>query len=260
MNRWPNHQSAVVTGGSSGIGRSMAIALADAGVDSLLVHYRQNKSGAEETAELVRERGCEADIVAADLVQPDDRAALVDTAIDQLGEISVWVNNAGADVLTGEGEKLDFEGKLRLLMEVDVLGTIALTRLLLPRLLEQSNCPPSSLIFVGWDQALKGMEGDAGQMFSPVKAAVMGYAASLAQSMAPKIRVNTVAPGWIRTAWGEESSDYWHDRARNQSLMGRWGHPDDVAKAVVYLADPNNTFLTGQTIEVNGGWNRRHTR
>mgnify|MGYP001814847674 FL=1 len=100
------------------------------------------------------------------------------------------------------------------------------------------------------------MDGEAGQMFGPVKAAVMSYARSLAQSVAPLIRVNTVAPGWIRTAWGEDVSDYWNERAKAESLMNRWGHPDDVAKAVVYLADPNNTFVTGETINVNGGWDR----
>jgi 3-oxoacyl-[acyl-carrier protein] reductase len=69
--------------------------------------------------------------------------------------------------------------------------------------------------------------------------------------------VNTIAPGWIRTSWGESSSEYWSDRAKNQSLMHRWGKPEDVAKAVLYAADPDNTFLTGQTIDINGGWNRR---
>ncbi len=256
MTRWPNQQTAVVTGGSSGIGRAIAIALAEAGVDSLLVHYRENQSGAEETAELVKERGCEATILAADLRQADDRKRLVDTAFERLGEITVWVNNAGADVLTGDAASLEFEQKLQQLVDVDVLGTIALCRLAVPRLLQQQASPPSSIIFLGWDQAPEGMDGDAGQMFGTVKAAIMAYAASLAQSVAPILRVNTVAPGWIRTAWGNDAGDYWNDRAKAQSLMCRWGDPDDVAKAVVYLADPNNTFVTGQTINVNGGWNR----
>ncbi len=89
-------------------------------------------------------------------------------------------------------------------------------------------------------------------------AAVMSFAASLAQSVAPMVRVNTVAPGWIRTAWGETVNDYWNERAKAESLMNRWGHPDDVAKAVVYLADPNNSFVTGEVINVNGGWDRTY--
>lgn len=258
MTRWPNHQTAVVTGASSGIGRAIAIALADAGVDSLLVHYCTNQSGAEQTAELVRGRDCEASILAADLRLPQDRKRLVDTAFEQLGELTVWVNNAGADVLTGEAASLEFEDKLQLLMDVDVLGTIALSRLVVPRLMEQQDAPPASMIFMGWDQAPGGMDGDAGQMFGAIKGAIMAYSASLAQSVAPQVRVNTVAPGWIRTVWGEQAGDHWNDRARSQSLMRRWGHPDDVAKAVVYLADPNNTFVTGQTLNVNGGWDRTH--
>lgn len=256
MTRWPNQQTAVVTGASSGIGRAIAIALAEAGVDSLLVHYHRNQAGAEETAELVRERDCEATILGGDLRRAEDRQQLVETALERLNEITVWVNNAGADVLTGEAKSMSFEEKLRLLMEVDVMGTIALSRLLVPRLLEQEAYPPSSIIFLGWDQATEGMEGDAGQMFGPVKAAMMAYSASLAQCVAPLLRVNTVAPGWIRTAWGSDAGDQWNERAKSQSLMNRWGNPEDVAKAVVYLADPNNTFITGQTIFVNGGWNR----
>ncbi len=256
MTRWPNQQTAVVTGASSGIGRAIAIALADAGVDSLLIHYRNNEAGAEETAEMVRERDCEASTFAADLRKAEDRERLVATAFERLGELTVWVNNAGADVLTGEAGKWDFEEKLRVLMDVDVIGTILLSRLVVARLLEQEASPSPSIIFIGWDQAPEGMDGEAGQMFGPVKAAVMSYARSLAQSVAPLIRVNTVAPGWIRTAWGEDVSDYWNERAKAESLMNRWGHPDDVAKAVVYLADPNNTFVTGETINVNGGWDR----
>ena len=101
------------------------------------------------------------------------------------------------------------------------------------------------------------MEGDAGQMFGPVKAAVMAFAASLAQTLAPKVRVNTVAPGWIQTKWGESASEYWDNRAKSQALMGRWGSPQDVAKAIMFASDPDNTFLTGQIVNVNGGWNRK---
>jgi 3-oxoacyl-[acyl-carrier protein] reductase len=143
------------------------------------------------------------------------------------------------------------------LIDVDVLGTIDLSRLVADRLIEQSSAPPPAMVFIGWDQASQGMEGDAGQMFGTVKAAITAFAASLAQTVAPHVRVNTVAPGWIKTSWGEASSDYWDHRAQSQSLMHRWGKPDDVAKAVLFAADPGNSFLNGQTIDLNGGWNRR---
>lgn len=251
--------AAVVTGASSGIGRAIAISLARAGAERLLVHYRNNQDGAEETATGLRELGCECSVVAADLSRSADREQLIQTAFDRLGEIQTWVNNAGADVLTGEPASLDFESKLRLLLEVDVIGTIDLSRALAKLLMNQESEHPPSMTFIGWDQATQGMEGDAGQMFGPVKAAVMAFAASLAQDAAPKLRVNTIAPGWIQTSWGESTSDYWDQRAKQQSLMQRWGRPEDVAKAVVYAATPQNDFLSGQTINVNGGWNRKPT-
>lgn len=252
---------AVVTGSSSGIGRAIAIALAKAGVEQLVVHYRSNESGAIETADTLRDIGCEPVLLAADLGSADGRQDLVTGAFETLGEVQTWVNNAGADVLTGSAAAMDFEGKLRHLLEVDVTGTVLLSRKIADRLMDQfertSNSIPASMVFIGWDQAPEGMEGDAGQMFGPVKAAVMAFANSLAQTCAPRLRVNAIAPGWIRTSWGESTSDYWNDRAAGQSLMGRWGHVDDIAKAVIYAADPANTFLTAQTLQLNGGFSRR---
>ena len=250
--------AAVVTGASSGIGQAIAIALAQAGASKLVVHYCNNQAGAEQTAAAVQSAGTDALVVAADLRIASDRERLVETSFDCLGQVQTWVNNAGADVLTGETASLDFDAKLRRLLDVDLAGTVALSRLVAERLLKQDLGHPASMVFIGWDQAPQGMEGDAGQMFGPVKAAVMAFSASLAQTLAPSVRVNTVAPGWIQTSWGESTSQYWSDRAQHQSLMQRWGYPGDVATAVLFAADPANSFLTGQTIDVNGGWNRRY--
>ncbi|MFK8112655.1 MAG: SDR family NAD(P)-dependent oxidoreductase [Rubripirellula sp.] len=250
--------SAVVTGASSGIGRAVAIALAEAGAAKILVHYRKNQAGAEETAEAIKQFGTDPILCSADIACGEARQQLVATAFEQLGTVETWVNNAGADVLTGEAASLDFQSKLEHLLSVDVVGTIDLSRLVAKRMLaiQQEEIP--SFTFVGWDQAPLGMEGDAGQMFGPVKAAVMAFANSFAQSLAPQIRVNTIAPGWIQTAWGDTTSEYWNGRARGQSLMNRWGKPEDIANAVVFAADPVNSFLTGQTITLNGGWNRHY--
>ena len=248
--------TAVVTGASSGIGRATAVALAYAGAAELVIHYRSNRQGAEETAEAVRGAGAEATIVSGDLADAADVDRICEESFRRLGVIHTWVNNAGADVLTGDSASMTFDEKVRLLFDVDVLGTIRLSRAAASRMRLQATELPSSMTLIGWDQAPAGMEGDAGQMFGPVKAAVMAFSASLAQTVAPKIRVNTVSPGWIRTSWGESTDAYWDRRAQRQSLMGRWGTPDDVARAIAYVATPANTFMSGAVLEVNGGWNR----
>ncbi|MEO9591298.1 SDR family NAD(P)-dependent oxidoreductase [Rhodopirellula bahusiensis] len=258
----------VVTGASSGIGRAIAIRLAVAEQAAsrrsrILVHYCRNRDGAESTAEAIREQGQDADIIAADLSNADDVTRLANKAFETLGSIRTWVNNAGLDVLTGAASEWSFDEKLQKLLAVDVQGTIALSRLVGNRLKQQTETQASSdpiapsIVFIGWDQAPHGMEGDAGMMFGPVKAAVMAFSASLAQTLAPHVRVNTVSPGWTQTAWGETTSGYWDDRAKQQSLMNRWGRPEDIAEAVAYLVAPENSFVSGQNININGGWNRR---
>lgn len=249
--------TAVVTGASSGIGRAIAIDLATGGADRLLLTYCRNESGAAETASVIRDLGCDPICCQADLANDNDVDRLADFAFENLGVIQTWVNNAGLDVLTGAAAEWDFQKKLEALMRVDLIGTTRLSRSVASRLQNQSCPSPPSITFIGWDQAPLGMEGDAGQMFGPVKAAVMAFAASMAQELAPTVRVNTVAPGWILTSWGESTSDYWDQRAKGDALMKRWGTPDDVARTVRYVADPGATFVTGQTIAVNGGWSRK---
>lgn len=98
------------------------------------------------------------------------------------------------------------------------------------------------------------MEGDAGQFFSPTKAAIAAFSKSLAKSVGPHVRVNCIAPGWIQTAWGETASDAWDQRARGESMLDRWGRPSDIANVAWMLASPECEFINGQTIAVNGGW------
>ena len=109
------------------------------------------------------------------------------------------------------------------------------------------------IITIGWDQAETGMEGDSGQLFAAIKGAVSGFTRSLAKSLAPEVRVNGIAPGWIRTAWGERASKEWQERVRRETPLGVWGLPEDVAETAVWLASPSARFVTGQTVRVNGG-------
>jgi 3-oxoacyl-[acyl-carrier protein] reductase len=242
-------QRAVVTGSSSGIGRAIAWELACAGAD-VVVHCRSRLESAKELAADIRGMGRRAEVFTADLSQADESSRFVEDAWKSLGGIDVWVNNAGADLLTGEDSQLEFDAKLAKLFSVDVAGTMRLARNVGRRMAEGSG---GVILNIGWDQADRGMGGDSGELFAAAKNAVMGFTRSLALSLAPSVRVNCIAPGWIRTAWGDAASDYWQQRVTHETPLGRWGTPEEVAKLARFLASSEAAFITGQIINVNGG-------
>lgn len=242
--------TAVITGSSSGIGRAIALELASAGA-RVVIHARASREAAEQIATSVRARGGQSEVMLCDLADPANHAPLVERAWQWQGSIDIWVNNAGADVLTGEAATWGFERKLEALWRVDVAATIGLSRAVGRRMKARGS---GVIINIGWDQVAGGMAGDSGEMFAAVKGAVMAFSGSLASSLAPEVRVNCVAPGWIKTKWATDASRQWHLRAVGQSLVGRWGTPEDVAAAVRFLASPAAAFINGQTIPVNGGF------
>lgn len=223
--------------------------LASAGA-AVLLTCRASVERLRDTAEELRQSGARVETFVGDLADPATADRLVREAWERLGRISIWVNNAGADLLTGDGPKLDYAEKLRRLWEVDVAATIRLSRSAGRRMKEQGG---GVLLTVGWDQADRGMEGDSGELFATAKNAIMGFTRSLAVSLAPSVRVNCVAPGWIKTAWGEGAGDYWQQRVLRETPLGRWGTPEDIAKAVRFLCSDEAAFITGQVLNVNGG-------
>jgi 3-oxoacyl-[acyl-carrier protein] reductase len=248
-------KTAVVTGSSSGIGRAIAVELAAVGAD-VLIHAR-TRAAAAAVADEIRASGRQATVILADLADPASHQPLVDAAWAWRGRVDIWINNAGADVLTGEAATWSFEEKLDRLWRVDVVATMRLARLAGARMKQASSGPGQAVILnMGWDQAEHGMGGDSGEMFGAVKGAVAAFTRSLACSLAPEVRVNCLAPGWIKTAWGEHASEYWQERARRESLLQRWGTPEDVARVARFLASPDAEFLTGQLVPVNGGFRR----
>ncbi|MBP85503.1 MAG: 3-oxoacyl-ACP reductase [Planctomycetaceae bacterium] len=247
---------AVVTGSSSGIGRAIAIELARAGAD-VIVHGCSNEAGAESTRSAIEALGCDSAAVVADLADPASHEPLVEQAWAWRECVDIWINNAGADVLTGEAASGPFFEKLEVLWKTDVQATISLSRLAGERMKQLGAQAGSSVILnMGWDQAEHGMAGDSGEMFATTKGAIMAFSKSLAQSLAPRVRVNCLAPGWIKTSWGDAAAIYWQERARSESLLARWGTPEDVARVARFLASPAASFITGQIVPVNGGLRR----
>jgi 3-oxoacyl-[acyl-carrier protein] reductase len=240
----------VVTGGSSGIGRAIAIRCAAAGADILLT-YRSNRSGAEEAAREVARSGRRALVHQADIAREQDITALARQARESLGSVDVWINNAGADILTGRGGELSPREKLDLVLAVDVRGTV-LASWEAAKLMRAQG-PGGVILNMSWDHVTHGMAGENPVLYSAAKGAVMSFSKSFAREVAPEIRVNILAPGFIETAYGKDANPSFRDEVVALTPMKRWGTPDDVAGAAVFLASDDARFITGQMILVNGG-------
>ena len=240
---------ALVTGSTSGIGRAIALEFASAGAD-VIVHGRRSIESAQEVVAALRRRGVRAEAIMADLTEPAGCDELIAKAWATWDGLDVVVNNAGADTLTGEAAKWGFDQKLEALLAVDVRATVRLSRELGRRM---KSATGGVILTMGWDQAETGMEGDSGELFAMTKGAVMSFTRSLALSLAPEVRVHCLAPGWIRTAWGDTASDAWQERVRRETPLKCWGTPEDVAKAARWLASPAAKYLDGQIVRINGG-------
>jgi 3-oxoacyl-[acyl-carrier protein] reductase len=244
----------LVTGASSGIGRAIAVSVAGAGADVALT-YARNVDGARETTEAIRQTGRRAAAFPLDLADAPQLSSALDKLVDGVteafGRIDAWVNNAGADILTGTGAHLSDQAKLDHLIAVDLRGTVVASWRAVA-LMKGQDCG-GVIINMSWDHVVTGMEGRNPEMFAAVKGGVMSFSKSLARSVAPQVRVNILAPGWIETAFAKSLDPGRYRTIATTTPLGRWGTPEDVAAAAVYLASPAAEFLTGHTIFVNGG-------
>ncbi|HMI69393.1 MAG TPA: SDR family oxidoreductase, partial [Solirubrobacteraceae bacterium] len=145
----------------------------------------------------------------------------------------------------------EWERKLDLLLAVDLKGTIACCYAVGEVMRRQEG--GGTIVNMSWDHVTTGMAGDDPQLFAAVKGGVLAFSKSLARRLAPEVRVNVLCPGWIETRFAEEADRDFHRSVAQDTPLGRWGSPQDVANAALYLASPEAAFLTGQAINVNGG-------
>jgi 3-oxoacyl-[acyl-carrier protein] reductase len=244
-----DRKSVLVTGASSGIGRAIALRCAGAGAD-LAITYRKNRDGAEATARQIRGLGRRVEVVRADISRTNDIEALVTHLRQSFDRVDVWINNAGADILTGEAGRLSRLQKLDLVLAVDLRGTVLASWAAVDLMQEQGG---GVIINLAWDHVTEGMEGENPAVYSAAKGGVASFSRSLARDVAPAIRVNILAPGFIETAFGEEADPKFRQKVIDMTPLRRWGKPEDVAGAALFLASDDAAFLTGQMIMVNGG-------
>jgi len=240
---------AIVTGGSRGIGRSIAVALAEAGADVCVA--ARKPEALEESVAAVRATGRRGIAVPTNVRDLAALQNLVDETKKQLGRIDVLVNNAGANPLFGPVQNID-ERAWDMIMNTNVKSCFFLSKMVREAILEQGD--GGAIINVSSTGGLRASTGLGG--YSVSKAAVIMLTQVCAKEWGTDgIRVNCIAPGLIKT---EFSRALWENEAiLKNSVQGgalkRIGDPDEMAGAVVYFATPSSSFTTGQTLVLDGG-------
>jgi 7-alpha-hydroxysteroid dehydrogenase len=238
---------AVITGGGRGLGAAIALAFAEVGADVVIASRTQSELDA--VAQQVRATGRRAHTVAADLAHPDVTAQLAGQAVEAFGRLDIVVNNVGG---TMPNTLLTTSTKdLKDAFTFNVVTAHALTVAAVPLMLEHSG--GGSIINIS--STMGRLAGRGFAAYGTAKAALSHYTRLAALDLCPRIRVNAIAPGSILTSALDvvASNDELRKPMEKVTPMRRLGDPADIAAAAVYLASPAGDFLTGKTLEVDGG-------
>lgn len=239
-------QVAIVTGASRGIGRSIALYLAKLGA-KVVVNYSGSKEKAEAVANEIQENGGTAKVVQANVANSDDVSALMKETIDTFGRIDILVNNAGItrDNLLMRMKEDDWDA----VMNTNLKGVFLCTKAVSRQMMKQR---AGRIVNIA---SIVGVSGNAGQAnYVAAKAGVIGLTKTSAKELAARnIYVNAVAPGFIDTEMTEELPEDIKEQMLGQIPLAKLGNPEDVAKVVAFLASDDASYMTGQTLHVDGG-------
>ena len=240
------HRVALVTGGSRGIGRAIALQLAADG-HVVAVNYASNAAAAAEVVDAIVSSGGRALPVAADVGDESAVAAMFETVADELGPVAVLVNNAGIT-----------RDDLMLRMKVEAWDEVITTNLRSVYLC--SKAALRGMLRAKWGRVISvgsvsGIAGNPGQAnYAAAKAGIIGFTKSLAKEIGSRgITANVVAPGFVATDMTADLDEAVQEAATERISLGRLGRPEEVASAVGYLASDGAGYITGQTIVVDGG-------
>lgn len=245
-------QVAVVTGGSRGIGRAIGLGLAAAGAD--VVPVSRTTADVEEAVEEIRDRGAESLVVTADVGDPDAVGTLFETVVGEFGGVDVVVNNAGINPEAALGKPDDVDpAAFADTVAVNLTGAYTCAHEAATHLVEGGGC----LINVASVGGIVGLPRQHPYVGS--KHGLVGITRSMALDLAPTVRVNCIAPGYVATAFIEEAIE--RDRLRESLLdrtpLDRFADPGELAGPAVFLASDAASYVTGAVLAVDGGWTAR---
>lgn len=236
---------AIVTGGAQGIGRAIAATFAQEGAAVVITDV--NKEGAEALAQEITSQGGRALAVEADVRSEDDAQKVVDATLKNFQHIDILVNNAGIvrDYLVVSMKPKDWQD----VIDINLGGVYNFSKKVIrPMLMARSG----KIINIA---SLTGITGGRGQAnYAASKAGIIAFTRALALELAPKgITLNAVAPGMVVTRMSERVRSFTQDKVKSLIPLARYGQPEDIAKAVLFLASPDADYITGQVIVVDGG-------
>lgn len=243
-------KTALVTGASRGIGAATAIALADAGVARLLVHFNSNRSGAERVCAAAQSKGARVSLHEADLGTVAGIEAFIEEYRRAAAPVDILVNNAGS--LVERARLAEFTGELwDRVMNLNVRSAYFITQAVAPGMIERGS---GSIINLS---SIAGRNGGGlgATVYAAAKAAVTAMTKGLAKELAPKgIRVNAVSPGTVDNDFHARfSTREMLETMRLSAPAGRLGTNEEVADTIVFLCSQASRYIYGQTIEINGG-------
>jgi 3-oxoacyl-[acyl-carrier protein] reductase len=240
-------KTAIVTGGSRGIGRAIVELLAAEGAD-VTFFYRDNAAAADDVVVAGRARGAAIAALQVDVRDSVACAAAVDGVAERRGRIDILVNNAG---ITRDNALAAFDDDdVAAVLDTNVTGVFNVTRAVVPYMTSQRAGTIVNLSSVSGDKGGRGQTN-----YAASKGAINAFTRALAVELAPrKIRVNAVAPGMIETDMSADVREQSGDEALKKILLRRYGQPEDIAYAVWFLASAYASYVTGQVLSVDGGF------